>query len=62
MSMQPKPITFSAKPDQPTDQRVADALEFIAMRLAGIEQALTVIRDDVRQMAHVRGSQLSTRG
>jgi hypothetical protein len=46
-------MVFSVNRDQDPDRRIADALEFIAHRMAGIEYNLSIIRGDLRAAASV---------
>jgi hypothetical protein len=51
--MAPNPIATPFKPDKTKtpEVRVAEALEFIAARMAGIERDLAIMRADLRAMA-----------
>lgn len=59
MANQPQPATYHPNMQQSADERIADALEFIAIRMAGIENLLGTIRSDIHTIAHVQGTQAS---
>jgi predicted Zn-dependent protease len=51
MPTSPIAVPFKADKTKTPEVRVAEALEFIAARMAGIERDLTIMRADLRAMA-----------
>jgi hypothetical protein len=61
MALRANPIQFNPNKQQTTEERTAEALEFIAIRLGSIEDILDRLRGEVSGLAHVLGVQASVR-